>query len=121
MSSLTLQLEDHRSGCSYEMAAVYIKGKRRIIGKNRLTNPAHLKHEIYPKIAGMHAELAAVLQSTTHLKGGTLYVTGVRATRSRNQMLNTRPCKYCMHVLLTSTDINSIVFFKDGIMVKELL
>lgn len=121
MSTLAVQLENHKSGCSYEMAAVYIKGKRRIIGKNRLTSPAHLKHDIYPYMAGQHAELNVVIRATSRLRGGTLYITGVRASRSRNQMLNTRPCKYCMHVLLTSTDINAIVFFQDGIMVKELL
>lgn len=121
MQALTTRLIDHVSGCSYEMAAMWVKGSRYIVGKNRLTSPAHLKHPHYPKIHGRHCETHVVLLAPERLRGGTLYITGVRSSRNRNQMLTTKPCKHCMKVILTDTDIRTLVYWHEGEMVKELL
>lgn len=108
------------------MVALWVKGKRRIYGCNMLNDPGHLKSDLYPKIAGRHAELHVSILAKCmgslgqELRGGTLYIAGVRSTRSRNVMSNTSPCKYCRE-LLTDTKIKYLVYFVDGQLVKETL
>lgn len=104
------------------MAACWIKGKRRIIGRNRLTDPARLKRSYYTEIHGRHCELHVVLKSQwlgQSLKGGTLYVTGVRSKNGR-LMSTTEPCRHCRK-LIAETQIKYLVYWRDHTLIKELL
>ena len=104
------------------MTAAYVKGNRRIVGKNQTRVPGHAKHEIYPDFCGRHAELHVYLQakkSGVKMKRGTLYVAGVNLNRKRTTMANTRPCEFCRELLERHTDIRFIVYIKDGVYIKE--
>lgn len=116
--------EVETSGCAYDMAASWVKGKKRIVGVNRLSDPAMLKHKDYSVFHGRHAELHVYIQGFKSLgfplKGGTLYITGVRATNS-NLMNNTAPCDRCRKIITEETKIKYLVYWLDGKLVKELL
>lgn len=112
---------NHISGSSYEMQALWVKGKRRVKGSNLLSEPARRHHDVYPEIHGRHCELHVWVRAERagiSLKGGTLYITGANA-RNRNVMANTAPCKHCRFVLQENTKISALVYYKDGILVKE--
>ena len=106
------------------MLSLYVKGKTRILGSNKLTNPAHISHSRYPLIHGRHAELHVWVQAEKfgiNLKGGTLYVTGTTAKEHKNRMQTTKPCKHCSFVLRENTNISSLVYLQHGDLVKESL
>lgn len=106
------------------MAAAWVKGSRRVVGRNQNRVRGHLKHDIYPEFMGRHCELHVILECNRHkieMSGGTLYVVGIRRNRQRNIMANTKPCKYCTEMIAKHTSIRSIVYISDDVIVKEFL
>lgn len=109
----------HSSGGSYDMVAMFVKGKRRVIGYNRLNDPASVHCDGYKAINGRHAELNVkelCERAGIDMRGGTLYIVGVRGV---NQMLNTAPCEMCRG-WLNDTKIKRFVYFNEGQLIKEV-
>lgn len=96
------------------MVAVLCDPKPIIVGFNDLNNPASLKHDSYPAACGMHAELSLWHQAAGRLQGGTVVVAGV-VSKSRNEMSNTTPCRYCASLL---EDVRWIICNLNGTVVK---
>lgn len=106
--------ESHDSGGSYSMVAMLCDPKPIIIGYNDLNNPAFLKHDSFPQECGMHAELSLWHQAAGRLQGGTVVVAGV-VSKSRNEMVNTTPCRYCASLL---SEVRWIICNLEGKIVK---
>lgn len=99
----------HCSGGSYSMIAMWSKGSRVAVGKNRLDRLAHTLDNGYPEISGVHAELDLWRLNTDGLRGGTVYIAGT-LSGTKSAMTNTRPCKYCVPILM-QLGVRHVVFF----------
>lgn len=107
----------HESGGTYDMAAMWVKGSRRAVGTNKLTDPAILKSQIYDYRCGMHAELAMWYYNRERIFGGTVYVAG-KLNSSGSEMTNTAPCIYCASII-DLAGVRFVVYCKDGEVVKS--
>lgn len=111
------QASDHDSGGSYSMAAVLGRPKPVEVGFNALDNPAWLKHDSYPQLMGMHAELHLFTRATRDdMDGSTVAIHGV-ASKSRNPMNNTLPCVYC-GAILVACNVRWVLCIRDTDIVK---
>jgi len=106
----------HCSGGSYSMIAMWSKGSRVAVGKNRLDRLAHTLDNGYPEISGVHAELDLWRLNTDGLRGGTVYIAGT-LSGTKSAMTNTRPCKYCVPILM-QLGIRHVVFSLDSEVTK---
>lgn len=108
---------DHDSGGSYSMVAVLARPKPVEVGYNALDNPAWLKHDSYPELMGMHAELALFTRANTNdMDGATVAINGV-VSSSRNPMNNTLPCVYC-GAILTACGVRWVLCILEQHIVK---
>lgn len=108
---LISQLGEHHT---HKIGALIAKGKRLIsVGWN--------KSKTHPKSTHpwkhIHAEMSAIINSNTSLRGCTMYVARIGKD---NQLRNAKPCKYCMELIHT-TGIKEIIFTNNSNWVKLLL
>ncbi len=105
---------NHDSGSTYDMVAMYAKGSLRLLGGNQLNRPANTISELYPDWRGVHAELdlwLTIHKMDREIRGGTVYVAG-KKSQSKICLSTTKPCVYCAAILV-STKINFVVFYHD--------
>lgn len=114
--TLVATTRNHNSGGSYSMIAMWSKGSRIAVGKNRLDRLANTLDNGYPEISGVHAELDLWRLNTGGLKGGTVYIAGT-LSGTKSAMTNTRPCRYCVPIL-AQLGVRHVVFMLNSEVTK---
>jgi tRNA(Arg) A34 adenosine deaminase TadA len=120
MKEMALVAGARSSGGSYDMVCWHVKGSRVLAAGNRLNRAAHPQWKGYPRDCGTHAELALWWRAKTtrwSLRGGTVYITGVKARNDR-VMTTTKPCEYCVAVL-AEAKVGWVVYWFRGKLQKK--
>lgn len=106
----------HRSGGTFDVVALLIDGKERVLGKNRLCRPADTIYDGFkdewegPYWCGVHAELDCY-RRRPRVRNGFIYVVGAR---SGSRILSTtKPCPSCQ-VVLHEMGVRWAVYYLDG-------